>query len=90
MAVLSTTKATGTSPRAGFTTSVVTLDGLIASIGVRQTFVNSHDEPLEATYLFPLPDRAAVSSFQMEVAGRRIEGQLRERGKQLAETRRAA
>ena len=47
---------------------------------VRQTFVNATDEPLEATYIFPLPDRAAVTDFRMEVAGRVVEGVLKERG----------
>ena len=36
-------------------------------------------EPLEATYIFPLPDRAAVTRFRMEVGGRVIEGVLKER-----------
>src|SRR5262249_27768151 len=37
-------------------------------------------EPIEATYIFPLPDRAAVTHFRMEVAGRVVEGVLKERG----------
>jgi Ca-activated chloride channel family protein len=57
------------------------LDGLIAGVEVSQTFVNSHDEMLEATYIFPLPDRSAVMSFRLEVAGRVVEGELQERGK---------
>ena len=57
------------------------LDGLIASFEVRQSFVNHHAEALEATYIFPLPDRAAVTGFRLEVAGRIIEGELTERGK---------
>jgi Ca-activated chloride channel family protein len=56
------------------------LDGLIARVEVRQVFVNTHAEPLEATYIFPLPDRAAVTRFRLEVAGRVVEGDLRERG----------
>src|SRR5262245_27044624 len=36
------------------------IDGLLAEVAVTQTFVNTHAEPLEATYIFPLPDRAAV------------------------------
>src|SRR5262245_39759813 len=56
------------------------LDGLIAGVELTQTFVNSHDQPLEATYIFPLPDRAAVTSFRLEVAGRVVEGELLERG----------
>ncbi len=56
------------------------IDGIIAHTTVQQTFVNVHDVPLEATYIFPLPDRAAVTRFRLEVAGRVIEGQLKERG----------
>lgn len=56
------------------------IDGLIAQTIVAQTFVNTFSDPLEATYIFPLPDRAAVTRFRMEVAGRVIEGVLKERG----------
>ena len=41
-----------------------TLEGLLAHIELSQTFVNTYDEPLEATYIFPLPDRAAVTKFR--------------------------
>lgn len=54
--------------------------GLLAHTTLQQTYVNSLDEPLEATYIFPLPDRAAVTHFRMEVAGRVVEGVLKERG----------
>jgi Ca-activated chloride channel homolog len=56
------------------------IDGLVAQITLQQTFINTHAQPIEATYIFPLPDRAAVTRFRLEVAGRVIEGQLRERG----------
>src|SRR5260370_26923856 len=56
------------------------LDGLLCQLTVCQTFANTFSEPLEATYIFPLPDRAAVTHFRMEVNGRVIEGQLKERG----------
>src|SRR5262249_46027543 len=56
------------------------IDGLICQVDLAQTFVNTHAEPLEAIYIFPLPDRAAVTRFRLEVAGRVIEGQLKERG----------
>jgi Ca-activated chloride channel family protein len=57
-----------------------TITGLLHITTVRQTFTNPHDEPLEATYIFPLPDRAAVSSFRLTTGDRVIEGELRERG----------
>jgi Ca-activated chloride channel family protein len=55
------------------------IEGLLVQVDVSQTFVNNLGEPLEATYIFPLPDRAAVTRFRMEVAGRVIEGVLKER-----------
>ncbi len=54
--------------------------GVVASIEVAQTFVNTTGVAIEATYMFPLPDRAAVHRFRMEVAGRVIEGIVDERG----------
>jgi Ca-activated chloride channel family protein len=65
------------------------IDGLIARTTLTQTFVNAHAEPLEATYLFPLPDRAAVTRFRLEVAGRVIEGELKERGEARREYQQA-
>jgi Ca-activated chloride channel family protein len=55
------------------------ITGLLARVELAQTFSNPHDEPLEATYVFPLPDRAAVTAFRMEVAERTVEGVLQER-----------
>ncbi|RFU42168.1 VWA domain-containing protein [Actinomadura logoneensis] len=54
--------------------------GLAASVTVVQGFRNPFDVPLEATYVFPLPDRAAVTSLRMEAADRVVEGVLKERG----------
>ena len=36
--------------------------GVMASIEVAQTFINTTGTPIEATYIFPLPDRAAPAS----------------------------
>ncbi|MET8046970.1 VIT domain-containing protein [Streptosporangium sp. NPDC005286] len=59
--------------------------GLLADIEVVQGFHNPHDVALEATYVFPLPDRAAVTAFRMEADGRVIEGVLKERGQARAD-----
>ncbi len=53
--------------------------GLVATTRVTQTFVNTLDEAIEATYVFPLPDRAAVTTFVATLADRRIVGVLKER-----------
>jgi len=57
------------------------VEGLLSLVSIRQTFQNAWNEPLEATYIFPLPDRAGVTAFRMEVAGRVVEGVVQERGK---------
>ncbi|MEV6494354.1 VIT domain-containing protein, partial [Actinoplanes sp. NPDC051633] len=54
--------------------------GLVARTVVATEFVNVHDTALEATYVFPLPDRAAVTGMTMTADGRTVEAELRERG----------
>ena len=56
------------------------IHGLGSKSVVRQTFYNSYDEPIEATYIFPLPGRDAVTRFVMHVNGSQIDGVLQERG----------
>jgi Ca-activated chloride channel family protein len=81
----------GESPGAGLLTSdrgnlplvamTVTADiiALLATMTIRQRFRNPHDCPIEATYIFPLPDRAAVTDLAITVGSRRIAGVLQER-----------
>jgi Ca-activated chloride channel family protein len=48
----------------------------VATTHVEQVFVNEGQTPVEGTYLFPLPEQAAISEFNMIVDGQKIEGQL--------------
>jgi Ca-activated chloride channel homolog len=71
--------------------------GTTASVELAQEFRNPFDVPLEATYIFPLPDRAAVTAMRMEAGGHVVEAVLAERGQAradydaaLAQGRRAA
>jgi Ca-activated chloride channel family protein len=66
-----------------------TLTGLVARVVLTQTFGNQFDLPLEASYIFPLPDRAAVTEFRMELGERVVEGLLKERGEARADYDRA-
>jgi Ca-activated chloride channel family protein len=59
----------------------VQIEGLAAETTVRQQFRNVFDEPLEATYIFPLPPRAAVTGFRMTVNDTVVQGRIDERGK---------
>ena len=67
----------------------VAIAGLTARVQLSQGFHNPYGVPLEATYIFPLPDRAAVTAMRMEADGRVIDGVLRERARARAEYRQA-
>ena len=52
------------------------IEGPIAEVVVTQVFRNESHQIAEGTFLFPLPEDAAVGDFQMTVNGQVIEGQL--------------
>ena len=56
-----------------------TIVGLLARTVVTTEFVNVFDTALEATYVFPLPDRAAVTGMTMTADDRTVEAELQER-----------
>jgi Ca-activated chloride channel family protein len=73
------------------------ITGTFASVELTQGFRNPFDAPLEATYIFPLPARAAVTAMRMECAGHVVQAVLKERSraredydKAIAAGRRAA
>jgi len=53
--------------------------GYIATVEVTQQFHNPYSEKIEAVYVFPLPQNAAVNEFIMIVGDRKIRGIIRER-----------
>ena len=55
------------------------VSGYIATVDVVQKFRNPYDTKIEASYVFPLPQNAAVSDFIMTIGERRIRGIVRER-----------
>lgn len=66
--------------------------GFVADIEVRQVYGNPFDEPIEATYLFPLPDNGAVDDLQMRIGTRVIVGEIhrRDEARQIYEDARDA
>ncbi|GAA0814111.1 VIT domain-containing protein [Spirilliplanes yamanashiensis] len=56
------------------------ITGLVGRVRLTTEFVNVFDTALEATYVFPLPDRAAVTGMTMTADGRTVEAELQERG----------
>ena len=55
------------------------IDGYVSTVDVTQQFENPFDRKIEAVYVFPLPEKSAVSEFVMSIGERRIRGILRER-----------
>ncbi|MFC1781627.1 VIT domain-containing protein [Planctomycetota bacterium] len=53
--------------------------GYIATVEVTQKFHNPYNEKIEAVYVFPLPQNAAVNEFIMIIGDRKIRGIIRER-----------
>ncbi len=64
------------------------IDGYIATVDVQQQYVNPFDTKIEAVYVFPLPENAAVNEFVMTVGDRVIRGIIREKeeAKQIYES----
>jgi Ca-activated chloride channel family protein len=54
----------------------VTIADQVATTHVDQVFVNDASFAVEGTYIFPLPEDAAISSFDMTVDGVKYEGRL--------------
>jgi Ca-activated chloride channel family protein len=55
------------------------IDGYVSTVRVQQQFHNPFDSKIEALYVFPLPEDAAVNDFLMTVGSRTIRGVIRER-----------
>ena len=62
----------------------VEIDDQVAQVRVDQAFLNESDQPLEATYIFPLPEDATISDFALYVDGERLEGRILDKEKARA------
>ena len=57
----------------------VTIKDQVAETQIDQVFVNDSAYELEGTYIFPLPEDAAISDFAMFVDGRKWDGRVLDR-----------
>ena len=57
----------------------IDIKGMVSSTTVDQVFTNDSSEPIEAIYVFPLPDNAAVNHMTMIIDDRLIEGKIKEK-----------
>jgi len=57
--------------------------GNISRVEVVQKFENPFSEPLEAVYVFPLPDEAAVDDMEIKIGDRTIKADIKRRDEAL-------
>ncbi len=61
------------------TTVTADVSAVLARVRVRQTFANPYSNRLEANYVFPLPENAAVDRYSFQIDGRVIRGVVKKR-----------
>lgn len=66
-----------------------TVVGSIADVTVKQVYVNSGKNPLEAIYTFPMSTKAAVYGMQMTIGKRIVRAQIEEKKKARADYEKA-
>lgn len=55
------------------------ISGFVTRVKVVQTFTNPYNDPIEAVYVFPLPQNAAVNDMQIRIGDRVIKGDIKKR-----------
>lgn len=65
------------------------VSGQVTSVSVTQRFHNGSTVPIEATYVFPLPDDAAVDAMEMHIGARVLRAQIDRRAQAQARYERA-
>ncbi len=58
--------------------------GNLSRVEVIQSFENPFMQPLEAVYIFPLPDEAAVDDMEIKIGDRIIKGNIKKREEAVA------
>jgi Ca-activated chloride channel family protein len=57
----------------------IQINGLVAYVEIKQTFINPHAIALEGTYQFPLPENSAVKQLMIKVGDIEIIGEIMEK-----------
>ncbi len=48
----------------------------VAKTSIDQVFINNHPRDIEGIFIFPLPEKAAISEFAMYIGDKKIEGEI--------------
>ena len=57
----------------------IEITGFLSRVNVTQEFENNFSEKIEAVYVFPLPNNAAVDAMTMRIGDRVVRGQIKRR-----------
>lgn len=63
---------------------IAKVTGNLSRVEVIQSFENPFTQPLEAVYIFPLPDEAAVDDMEIKIGSRIIKGNIKKREEAVA------
>ncbi|MEH2271556.1 MAG: VIT domain-containing protein [Nostoc sp.] len=63
---------------------IAKIAGNLSRVEVIQSFENHFTQPLEAVYIFPLPDEAAVDDMEIKIGSRIIKGNIKKREEAVA------
>ncbi|KAM6287034.1 LOW QUALITY PROTEIN: protein mono-ADP-ribosyltransferase PARP4 [Spheniscus humboldti] len=61
----------------------------VAQVVMFQTYTNQNNKPIEAKYVFPLDDKAAVCGFEAFINGKHVIGEVKEKKQAQSEYRKA-
>lgn len=59
----------------------VSIESNVATTTIDQVFKNESNVDLEGTYIFPLPENAAITRFSMFIDGKKVNGEILDREK---------
>jgi len=51
----------------------------VAETSIDQVFINNHHRDIEGIFIFPIPEKAAISEFSMYVGNKKIKGEILDR-----------
>jgi len=57
----------------------VEIKSQVAKTSIDQVFINNYHRDIEGIFIFPLPEKAAISEFSMYVGNKKIEGEILDR-----------
>jgi len=59
--------------------ATLNINGILATVTVTQSFLNTSDTVIDGLYTFPLPENSAVNYLKVQIGNREIEGKIIEK-----------